>query len=229
MIARRGARLALIGTNAEALQKLAGELEHAFAVPGDLSHREGCDASVDQAMSKLGGTDVLINLAGLMSFCTCEDEDIERVQRLMHVNLLAPLILSRALLPGMLAQGKGQIVNVGSTFGSIDFAHFSAYSASKFGLRGFSQALRRKLADTPIDITYVSSRAVKIPLHSGPIMQMGAAIKVNMDEPAPIAAKILKAIEAEKKEAYFGFPVSLLRAYQWRFARIRRLCNAWEQ
>ncbi|HUU74335.1 MAG TPA: SDR family oxidoreductase [Burkholderiales bacterium] len=213
MISKKGATLALVGTNAEALRKLAGELEHAHAVPGDLSNREGCEAVVDQAMSKIGGNDVLINLAGLMSFCTYEDEDIERVERLMHVNLIAPMILSRTVLPGMLAQGRGQIVNVGSMFGSIGFAYFSAYSASKFGLRGFSQALRRELVDTPIEVTYVSPRAVRTPLQSGPIMQMGAATKMNMDEPGPIAARMLNAIEAGKKETYFGFPEAL-------FARI---------
>ena len=83
-----------------------------------------------------------------MSFSTYEEEVIKWVQLLMQVNLIAPMILSRAVLPEMLAQGNGQIVNVGSMFGSIGFAYFAAYSASKFGLRGFSQSLRRELVDS---------------------------------------------------------------------------------
>lgn len=209
LIVNAGAEIALIDSNAESLGELSAGMSGSHAVPGDLSTQEGCSESIQQAMQALGGVDVLINLAGLMSFCTYEDEDIERVQLLMQVNLVAPMLLSRTVLPKMLAQNKGQIVNVGSMFGSIGFAYFTAYSASKFGLRGFSQSLRRELADTPITITYVSPRSVKTPINTGPIMQMGAATGMNMDEPEVVAEKILKAIETDKKEAYFGYPESI--------------------
>jgi short-subunit dehydrogenase len=209
LIVKAGAEIALVDANAGSLGSLAGQLGGSHAVPGDLSSPEGCSQAIQQAMKVLGGVDVLINLAGLMSFCTYEDEDLDRVQRLMQVNLIAPMLLSRAVLPKMLEQNKGQIVNVGSMFGSIGFAYFTAYSTSKFGVRGFSQALRRELADTPITVTYVSPRAVKTPINTGPIMQMGDATKMNMDEPDAVAGKIFKAIEADKKEAYFGYPESI--------------------
>jgi short-subunit dehydrogenase len=216
LIVKAGAEVALIDANAESLHQLTTQLKGAHAVPGDLSSQEGCTEAIHQAMQTLGGVDVLINLAGLMSFCTFEDEDIQRMQLLMQVNLIAPMLLSRAVLPSMLTQNKGQIVNVGSMFGSIGFAYFTAYSASKFGLRGFSQALRRELADTPIAITYVSPRAVKTPINTGPVMKMGAATNMNMDEPDKIAGKIFKAIEVDKKEAYFGYPEAI-------FARLNGL------
>jgi len=216
LVAEAGAEVALIDANAEALAKLAATISGSHALAGDLSSERGCEAVIESATQALGGVDVLINLAGLMSFSTYEDEDIGRVQLLMRVNLIAPMILSKAVLPGMLAQGKGQIVNVGSMFGSIGFAYFAAYSASKFGLRGFSQALRRELADSPITITYVSPRAVKTPINTGPIMQMGAATKMNMDEPEVVAGKIFKAIESGRKEAYFGYPEAI-------FARVNGL------
>lgn len=216
LIADAGAEIALIDANAESLQKLASTIDGSHAVPGDLSNEEGCKDAIQSAMQALGGVDVLINLAGLMSFSTYEDEDTKWVQLLMQVNLIAPMILSRAVLPEMLAQGKGQIVNIGSMFGSIGFAYFTAYSASKFGLRGFSQALRRELVDLPITITYVSPRAVKTPINTGPIMRMGAATNMNMDEPDVVAGKIFKAIESGKKEAYFGYPEAF-------FARINGL------
>jgi short-subunit dehydrogenase len=209
IISEKGGTVALIDANAQALQDLAGELKGSIAVPADLSTRQGCDAAVSQAMSALGGVDVLINLAGLMSFNAYEDEDMERVEQLMHVNLIAPMMLTRAVLPVMLKQNKGQIVNVGSMFGSIGFAYFTSYSASKFGLRGFSQALRRELADMPITITYLSPRAIKTPLNTGPIMQMGAATKMNMDDPDAVAIKMIQAIEDDKKESYLGFPESV--------------------
>ncbi len=213
LMSEKGARLALVDANGEAVEKLAAELSGAIAVAGDLATRQGCEAIARETGEKLGGVDLLINLAGIMSFAAFEDEDDERIELLMHINLIAPMLMSRALLPGMLAQNAGRIVNVGSMFGSIGFAYFAAYSASKFGLRGFSQALRRELADTGVGVTYVSPRAVKTPINTGPIMRMGAATKMNMDDPDVIAGKILAAIEAEKNEAYFGFPESL-------FARI---------
>ena len=216
LVADAGAEIALIDANAESLLKQAATIDGSHAVPGDLSNEEGCKEAIQSAMQALGGVDVLINLAGLMSFSTYEDEDIKWVQLLMQVNLIAPMILSRAVLPEMVTQGKGQIVNVGSMFGSIGFAYFTAYSASKFGLRGFSQALRRELADSPITITYVSPRAVKTPINTGPIMQMGAATNMNMDEPEVVAGKIFKSIESGKKEAYFGYPEAI-------FARINGL------
>ncbi len=208
-----GARAALIDANADALRTQFDGVENAVTVPGDLSSTAGCIAAIDTATAALGGVDVLINLAGLMSFSTYEDEDAERISTLMQVNLIAPMVLSRAVLPAMLDQGRGRIVNVGSMFGSIGFAYFTAYSASKFGLRGFSQALRRELADQAIDVIYISPRAIKTPINTGPIMAMGAATKMNMDEPEAAAARIFAAMTSGRKEAYLGFPESL-------FARI---------
>lgn len=213
LMSEKGAKLALVDANAEAVEKLASELACSVAVAGDLSTRQGCEKIASEAAEKLGGVDVLINLAGIMSFTAFEDENDERIELLMHINLIAPMLLSRTLLPGMLAQNSGRIVNVGSMFGSIGFAYFAAYSASKFGLRGFSQALRRELADSGVGVTYLSPRAVKTAINTGPIMEMNVATKTNMDEPEAVAGMILEAIETEKNEAYFGFPESL-------FARI---------
>lgn len=213
MILSGGARAALIDANADALRAQFDGIDGATAVPGDLSSSPGCIAVVETAMEALGGIDVLVNLAGLMSFSTYEDEDADRISTLMHVNLIAPMLLSRAVLPAMLDQGSGRIINVGSMFGSIGFAYFTAYSASKFGLRGFSQALRRELADHAIDVVYISPRAIRTPINTGPIMAMGAATKMNMDGPDAGAARIFAAMTAGRKEAYLGFPESL-------FARI---------
>jgi short-subunit dehydrogenase len=210
MLTERKANSALIDSDAEALNELCRELPNAIAVPADLSGSAGCREATDKAIDALGGIDVLINLAGLMSFCTYEEEDISRLERLMHVNLVAPMVLTRSVLPGMLQQNEGQIVNVGSMFGSIGFAYFTAYSASKFGLRGFSQALRRELADTNVSVTYVSPRAVKTPINTSTIMKMNAATKTTMDEPDVTAEKILHSIETGQSETYLGFPESLV-------------------
>ena len=85
-----------------------------------------------------------------MSFRPFSEEDPTVIERIVRLNTLVPMLLTRQLLPQLLSQGSGRIVNVGSTFGSIAFAWFATYSTSKFGLRGFSEALRRELADSGV-------------------------------------------------------------------------------
>jgi len=209
-LVKRGAKLAMVDANAGALQSLADNLSgDVYPVSADLSSAEGCVNAVEACQKHLGQVDLLINLAGLNSFASFAEGDPSRIELMMRVNVLAPMLLTRALLPSFLAQNSGKIVNVGSVFGSIGFAWFTTYSASKFALRGFSEALRRELAGTGVQVAYIAPRAVKTPMNHDVIMQMGEATGMNMDEPNAIVEKIIQAIEADKKDCYFGFPESL--------------------
>jgi len=208
-LSNRGAQLVLVDRDEEALIKVANGLENARAVAGDLSTKEGCKQVATTALHHLGGIDLLINLAGLNSFRNYEAEQAEAIERLIHVNLLAPMLLTHAVLPTMIAQGKGRIVNVGSIFGSIGFAWFSSYSASKFGLRGFSEALRRELADTGVRVSYVAPRAVKTAMNDDAVMKMGEATGMHMDPPEQVVKRIIEAIDDDHKDTYIGFPESL--------------------
>jgi len=216
----RGTKLAMVDANAEALQEVARTLEGAHPVAGDLSSAEGCRIAADTCLQELGGIDLLINLAGINSFSAYEDEDPKKIELMMHVNLLAPMWMAHAFLPVMQAQNSGRIVNVGSIFGSIGFACFSVYSATKFGLRGFSEALRRELADTAVKVTYIAPRAVKTPMNSDAVMKMGEATKMNMDEPEDVVNKIIAAINNNRKDIYFGFPEALFVRVNVLFPRL---------
>ena len=208
-LVKRGANLAMVDANADALNALAARLPNAQPIVGNLSSASACSTIADQCLQKLGGIDLLINLAGINSFSAYEDESAEKIEAMLHVNLLAPMCLARAFLPFMQKNNAGRIVNIGSIFGSIGFAYFSVYSASKFGLRGFSEALRRELADTNIKVTYIAPRAVKTAMNSDALMRMGKATNMNMDEPEGVVAKIIAAIDNDRKDIYFGFPESL--------------------
>ncbi len=166
-----------------------------------------------------GGVDILINLAGVLNFTPFQDQDPDTLHRMIQVNLEAPMQLTRILLPGMLEQGSGWVVNVGSMFGSIGFPFFSTYCATKFALRGYSQALRRELAGRGVGVTYVSPRAVRTRFNPPVVHEMAAIGMMHMDEPEPIAQAIVRAIEKERKELYLGFPESL-------FARINAVFPA---
>jgi len=219
-LAAKGAQLAMVDVNAPALQSLASEMNGVHAVTGDLTSAEGCRIVADACGQALGGIDMLVNLAGLNSFVAFEDESDEQMEMMMHVNLLAPMWLTRSLLPAMLEQKSGHIVNIGSIFGSIGFAYFTAYSTSKFGLRGFSEALRRELEDTGVKVSYIAPRAVKTAMNSDAVMRMGEATKMHMDEPEAVVEKIIAAIESGKKDVYFGFPESLFVRVNALFPRL---------
>lgn len=196
----RGAMITVIGRT----QALPDKAEF---LHGDLSTVEGIIDVAGKLRSRR--VDILINLAGVQYFGLCEQEPPEHTARLFTLNLLAPVMLAQALLPQMKARGDGQIVNIGSIFGSINFAHFATYSSSKAGLRGFSQALGREVRDAGVAVTYVAPRAVKTAFNSTRVLEYGRLTKMNMDPPEWVAAEITKAIVKRKKEVFLGFPEKL--------------------
>jgi len=212
-LALRGARVALIGRRADALAQLCGTLREkgcdALPVAADVSSLQGVAGAVNQVHRRWGGVDVLINNAGLANFGEFASADPVALETLLRTNVVGPMLLTRAVLPGMLQQQHGHIVNVGSIFGSIGFAYFAPYSASKFAMRGFSEALRRELHGSGVQVTYVAPRATKTPLNSDAVYRMAAAVKMNLDDPETVAARIVEAIEKDRKDCYLGFPESL--------------------
>jgi short-subunit dehydrogenase len=209
-LAKKGARLVLFGRDSVELQPLAEELQHqgveVTAVGVDLLNPVPRGQAVEQATQTLGGIDILINCAGTMSFRPFSEEDPATLERVVQLNLVVPMLLARQLMPGMLARNSGRIVNVGSTFGSIGFAWFAAYSASKFGLRGLSEALRRETEGTGVGVTYVAPRAVKTKFNTDAVYRMAETVKMKMDEPSWVATRIVDAIERDAKDVYLGFP-----------------------
>ncbi|MBU4434860.1 MAG: SDR family NAD(P)-dependent oxidoreductase [Alphaproteobacteria bacterium] len=194
-----GARVAVLDRSPPA--ECSSFLQH------DISTPEGLEAAA--AAVALRSWDVVINLAGIQHFGPFERQSPEHLLASYMVNLIAPVRLTQAVLPEMKARGAGHIVNVGSIFGSINFAHFVTYSSAKAGLRGFSQALRRELSGSGLDVTYVAPRAVKTALNTPAVMEFAKLTQMNMDPPELIARRIVEAIRRRKKDVYFGFPESL--------------------
>jgi short-subunit dehydrogenase len=176
-------------------------------VPADLSTSEGIDNAAQQLVAR--SPDVLINLAGIQYFGQLEKQSQENIILTYMINLIAPVLLSRAVLPLFRAKNSGAIVNVGSTFGSIPFAHFATYSSSKAGLRGLSEALRREVNGTNIQVTYIAPRAIKTPLNSANVLKWAEATGMAMDAPQIVAAEVVQAIINNAKDVYVGFPESL--------------------
>jgi short-subunit dehydrogenase len=168
----------------------------------DLSSQAGLKSAV--AFVEAEQPDVLVNLAGVQYFGPVEQQSSFDVEAAFAVNLIAPVLLSRAVLPAMKRKRRGQIVNIGSILGSIGLAYFATYSSSKAGLRLFSEALRRELAGTGIVITYIAPRAARTGLITRKVMQYADLTRMAIDEPDDVARRIVDAVERGSKEVYFG-------------------------
>lgn len=207
-LAGRGARLALLARDGGRLDALVREVQTAgaAAVPlrYDLALRAGHDAPVRDAIAALGALDVLINNAAVSRFGNHADADPAAIAQLIDVNVTGPLLLTRAVLPHFLARGSGQIVNIGSILGSIGFPHFAAYSASKFALRGFSEALRRELHGSGVKVCYVAPRTTDTGLNDEAARALMSETGAAVDTPARVARVIAEAIEHDRAEVFIG-------------------------
>lgn len=212
-LAQHSTQLILTDYHESALNTLVRDIMstggQAQAIRSDLLNPEEPERLVNHLHQQGVFPEILINLAGRISFNLFQYETARSIEDLWRINTLAPMQLTRLLLPSLLQRGNGQIVNIGSVYGSIGFAGFATYSASKFGLRGFSEALRRELEDTGVKVTYIAPRYVKTAINSGNIQRLSETLKVAMDEPQQVAQQMVEAIRRGKKEQFIGFPESL--------------------
>ncbi|CAN5430585.1 SDR family oxidoreductase [soil metagenome] len=203
MVSRDEARLASLRLQ---LHPMSAGL---WTVAADIAQPGAAAAVVARATMLAGPIDILINCAGVQNFGLFADEAPADSAALFNVNTISPIALVHAALPSMLARGRGQIVNVGSIFGSIGFPCFATYSASKFALRGFSEALRRELSGSGVSVTYVAPRFTRTAFNGAAVTRMAAELKMGQDDPASVAARVLQAIESGAKDSYLGWPEKL--------------------
>ncbi|HSN71561.1 MAG TPA: SDR family oxidoreductase [Steroidobacteraceae bacterium] len=212
-LAAAGARVLLVGRDSLRLEALARRLERtrgsAAALTADITTSAGREAIVETAGRWQGGIDAIVNLAGTNHFGMFEQQSTAEVERIVSTNALAPMLLCHALLPVLRARPQAHIVNVGSILGSIALPGNAAYSASKFALRGFSEALRRELADTRIRVHYVAPRATATAFNQPEVEAMNRDLKVAMDPPELVAAAIESALNSERAEMFLGWPEKL--------------------
>ncbi|MBA3235945.1 MAG: SDR family NAD(P)-dependent oxidoreductase, partial [Chloroflexi bacterium] len=113
-LAERGARVAVVDLDGAGAEAVAAELDGAVAMQCDVSDSGACQATVDELRRDLGPVDILVNDAGLQHVAPIESFPIDRWRYLIEVLLVAPFVLTRAVLPDMYARGWGRIVNLGS-------------------------------------------------------------------------------------------------------------------
>lgn len=209
-LANAGAKIIALGREEDRLQALINQLpgEHSYLAV-DLLSEEGVQKVVE-LVNQQGGLDVLINNAGVTQFGMLQQQSLAAVSSQVNINLLAPILLTQALLPILKRSESAAIVNMGSTFGSIGYGGFSVYCASKFGLRGFTEALRRELADTDIRMIYLAPRATRTPINDEQVVAMNKQLGNRMDEPEVVAQHLIQALENDRVlHRYIGWPEKL--------------------
>ncbi|HEY9658768.1 MAG TPA: SDR family oxidoreductase [Allocoleopsis sp.] len=151
--ARQGAWVVLAARRVEALVTVQQEIEagggRAIVIPTDVAEADQVRSLADQVVAAFGRIDVLVNNAGMGAGGAYAEVSPTQISQVVQVNLLSAMLLTRAVLPVMLAQQQGVIISVGSVASQV--AVDSIYSATKFGLRGFSQGLARQLRGTGVN------------------------------------------------------------------------------
>ena len=204
-LARAGAQLLIAGRDVPKLAALSATLGAGSAsVRADVTRPEGIAAIVGAAQEF--NINMLINNAGIGAFGLYDEQNWPTIEQLIATNLAAPMQLTQALLPWLKSRPAAAIVNVGSTFGTVPFAGFVAYSATKAGLRGFSQSLRRELADTHIAVVHIAPRAIDTPLNTPEVNALNRELKTASDSPAEVARAIVTTLQKNGKERHIGFP-----------------------
>jgi short-subunit dehydrogenase len=151
-LAEEGMRLVLAARSAEELGTLARELGGgAKAVPADVSKR----ADLERLVAAAGEVDVLVNNAGIETVCPFDQMDVDDIRRTIDVNLIAAMMLTRLVLPGMLERKRGHIVNVASLAGKSGPPLSESYAATKAGMIGFTQSLRASYDGTGVSASAI--------------------------------------------------------------------------
>jgi 3-oxoacyl-[acyl-carrier protein] reductase len=162
--AKEGINLGLVGRTSANLENVVKELEEydvqVTMATADVSDNESVIAAVDHIKSELGSIDILINNAGIGKFAKFLEQSPEDFKSMSDINLMGTYYVTRAVLPGMIEQSSGDIINISSTAGERGGAVTSAYSASKFGLLGLSESLMQEVRKHNIRVTALTPSTV---------------------------------------------------------------------
>jgi short-subunit dehydrogenase len=195
-LAARNARLIVSGRRPDELGRLARELD-ATAMVSDLAVRADVERLCAEAVAS--EVDILVANAAVPASGRLVDLTQEEIDRMMDVNLRAPIALARALAPAMTARGRGHLVFVSSLQGKATAPASSIYSATKFGLRGFALALREDLRSGGVGVSVVAPGFIR---DAGMFAKTGHKLPpgVGTKSPQDVADGVVKAIEHNRAE-----------------------------
>ena len=219
-LARRGAKVVVNARRAERLEELKHELEgqeriaagSIEIVAGDITVDDTRKELIERARQAFGGFDILVNNAGIGAFGRFDEASAERLTQIMDVNFFAVAELTRLALPVLKEGRRPIVVNIGSILGHRGLPRTSEYCASKFALRGWTEALRVELSPQNIDVLLVSAGTTETEFYDRVIEGRGGApwdrrfgVTAEM-----VAKKTVRAIGKGKREIFTNMPGRLL-------------------
>lgn len=167
-LAKEGAKVAIAARRRDRLEALAAQLQALGAEPtvlvADLASEDEAKRIVAETEARYGRLDILVNNAGVMYLEPVEEADLGRWRRMLELNVLSLIASTQAALPGMRGRRDGHIVNISSTAGRVANPNAAAYSATKFGVVAFSEALRREVYQHNIRVTVIEPGVVETEL-----------------------------------------------------------------
>ena len=165
---RAGAAVVLAARTGRELEAVAREIGdtggRALAVTADVSDEAGAGALVKRALAEHGRVDILVAAAGAAAFSTFADMKVADWDRIVAVNLRGAMLCCQAVLPAMMGQRRGTIINIGSVVTSRALAGSAAYTASKYGLLGFSRVLAEEMRPHGVRVGTLAAGATDTPL-----------------------------------------------------------------
>ena len=187
-LAREGARVALAARSNGELAAVAHELGQAgattLAVPTDVRQEPSVEALVGRVLGEWQQVDVLVNAAGVATFAPVTDSKLDDWDQMLAVNLRGTVLVCRAVLPAMIARRTGTIISVGSVVTSRALPGSAAYTASKYGLLGFSRVLAEEMRPHGVRVGVISAGATDTPLWDA---MPGAPARERMLRPDQVA------------------------------------------
>jgi len=184
-------------------------------IGANLASPAGCQSLYSKAVEKVGDIDIVIHNAGILTYGYYHDAPVERLYQLMQVNTVAPMHLTSLFLPGMLRRGSGHLVFMSSVAGFAPTSFETAYSTSKFALRGFGMALSGELSKRGIAVTNIYPFWADTNILNSPSYGQKRAKRVPsfmIDSPEKIIGAAIRGIERQKRHVYPGF---FARATWW--------------
>jgi short-subunit dehydrogenase len=193
-LAARGAKLILTGRRIDVLEPLAQQLDARTAAV-DLSQ----PAELERLVRDAGEVDILVANAALPASGALDSFTVQEIDRALDVNLRAPIVLAHALLPQMVARGRGHLLFMSSLAGKAATPGTALYNASKFGLRGFASALRADVRTTGVGVSAVFPGFIR---DAGMFAEADVKLPpgVGTRTPEDVAEATVKAIERNRGE-----------------------------
>jgi len=207
VLSAQGFLLVLCGRNHTQLEQLNRTLggQHHYVV-SDLTTSEGRQAVLSYCQQFPKGIDALINNAASNYFGPLKQMNETSVEKMILTNLMVPIELTRLLLPILAKADKAQIINIGSAFSRLGFPGFSVYSACKFGLRGFTEAMRRELADTRISVRLFAPRTITTAMNNDNVTAMNKALRNHSDSVETVANQFIDFFQqSHRSEQFLGW------------------------